>query len=561
LFRAWLVVLILCLGSFLSPQVRAKASSDAEKQVTALTKSQKQTLKQESVKPSFTPDKLTPVRLELRPLNGTNPAAVVYQSALQQLWPSALFSNQGSAPLALMTPETQALEKQEPLKTPPLRLVDVLAQVLLAHPELDAADFKRLQAQAKLLSTQGAFDVTLKNATDWNLFNSSSGIGKAKDVFSSITTLEKKTRYGATLGVGARLVTGDISTPFSPTGDAGEYFLSLRLPFLKDRGANATWAKEKQAETGLELADAEWQQKRLSLLEKAGQTYWKWVLNGRKLQVTQQLIALAEQRLKQVKRFAELGDLPEIDAVEAEQELARREALLVDEQEALQDSALDVALTLWPVATTPQKQSEAPTLQRLPQQWPTPDFNYPQRAEALALAYQHRPELKTIALGRTLSLIDWKVAANALLPQLDAIVQPGYEAGKNGIGAVLKAGVELVVPLQRRGAKGEQQLATLKLSELGAQERLLLGRLQTEVDQAFIGLRQAKLRIEKNKQQLTLAQRLEQGEQRRYELGDSTLFVLNTRERVTAEAAKQLLQAETSLQQAWLTYWIATAQL
>jgi outer membrane protein TolC len=61
-------------------------------------------------------------------------------------------------------------------------------------------------------------------------------------------------------------------------------------------------------------------------------------------------------------------------------------------------------------------------------------------------------------------------------------------------------------------------------------------------------------------QEVELAQRLEEGERIKFQLGDSTLFLVNQRERATAEARLKLIEIQAEYEQAAATFRAATVQ-
>lgn len=480
-------------------------------------------------KPS--PPALKPVYLK--------PASTAYQ----QIWP------EGLTELQLKESDTV------------LTVTDILNYTLTYHPVLEAAMAKLHQAEAKLLEKQGAFDVKLSSGSSWNRYQSSSAVGKPKKTFETINKLAWQSRSGLYLSAGNKLVAGDVSSSFSPTGDTGDTFIEARLPLLKGLIRNKARAGEQQAELQITESEAGVLKKRLELLQKAGNVYWKWFTAGKSLEVTQNLTRLAEVRYKAVKRQAELGDKADIDRVEAEQELRRREALLAQEESKFLKAAQDLSLFVWDPGSR-SLVSQVPAIDRLPVGLPkSPLVTSDLLENGKVLAYQAQPDLKILGIGQKLSMVDWRLAKNQLLPQLDAIVRPGIQPGTDGIGPTLRAGVELSVPLQRRSAKGQLRYAQFRLDELDANERLLLAAIQVDVAQAVIGIEQAEKQLSKTGEQVDLAIRLANGEQRRFDLGDSTLFLVNTRERQAAKAQKDNLEAVQTLMLAWLEYWISSVQL
>ena len=68
-------------------------------------------------------------------------------------------------------------------------------------------------------------------------------------------------------------------------------------------------------------------------------------------------------------------------------------------------------------------------------------------------------------------------------------------------------------------------------------------------------------RYQAAKEAYDLALQLEEGEQTRLEYGDSTLFVLNQRERFSAQAKIKMIEAQADFQQSLVRMLAVTGQL
>ncbi len=85
-------------------------------------------------------------------------------------------------------------------------------------------------------------------------------------------------------------------------------------------------------------------------------------------------------------------------------------------------------------------------------------------------------------------------------------------------------------------------------------------RILTEVDDAVSALQTAEQRYQAAQQELQLATTLERGERDRFALGDSTLFLVNQRERATAEAANKVIELQAEFEQAKAAFRAAAGQ-
>lgn len=427
------------------------------------------------------------------------------------------------------------------------------------HPDLIQADLDRKIYSAKRLEKQGAFDPALNNTTTVSRFNSSSDIGHEQDVMESRTAVEFLTRQGTKVSLGYLLANGDIKTPVSPTGDGGEPYVSLTVPLLRGNVTNVKSVAEKQAFLSESQAGYKYYLKRLELLLKATSTYWKWVSAVQKQAIEKNLLDLAVQRRDMVIQLANAGDVAQLDVVEAEQELQTRQTRYVAAKRAVQAATLSLSLFLWNAQGQPLpavKEAQAPT--QMPNTEPVPlDELKLAKIDALRL----RPEFDILEASVAISKLDRKLAANQLLPQLDAIAGTGYELGANAIDNTYKVGAQLSIPLRRRTARGQLDQAKLTLEQLSVQEKQLIQSVFVQLEDVYSQLSTTADQITATQAEVAFAKTMAEGERTRYELGDSTLFVLNRRERAWAESQQKLLDLQAQYQVALVALKAARGNL
>jgi len=440
-----------------------------------------------------------------------------------------------------------------------LTLEKLLNQVRQNHPKLYSADLERRIAGAKLLEKQGAFDPGISLESDYLRYNDFSKRGNVSKTFDNDLSFNWLTRSGLKLSTGARYNTGEVKPPLYPTGGAGEYFLGMKMPLLRGFRINDKVAAEMQAEIGIPLADAAYTETRLSILLQAAYAYWNWVVAERKVTVSENILALAEVRYKAIQARVEHGDLPQIDAVEANQEVQRRQGFVAKTNREYEKQVFKLSRYLWEPNGNP---SAIPQSKAIPVDFPEPvAFSDDDWMEGRKTALEKRPELKALNLQKELTEVDLKFAKNQRLPVMDLFATPGYDTGAKSIGQTLKAGVVLVVPLRQRTANGLIRAAEFKIQKLDMEQRLLLQQVLLEVDDAVSAINAAFQQYEAAQQEYRLAQELERGERERFDYGDSTLFLVNQRERATAESAMKLLDLEAEYHQALVNFQAVTGEL
>ncbi|HMV83829.1 MAG TPA: TolC family protein [Blastocatellia bacterium] len=443
-----------------------------------------------------------------------------------------------------------------------LTLDEVLSTVELYHPKLLGAERQRRIASAKRLEKQGAFDPVFTTGADYLRFNtdfdSKTLRGKPATMRLADAGVEVLTRSGIKIGGGTRFNLGKVKAPLSPTGSGGEYFMEFKMPLLRGWRINEKSAAERQALLGEPLADTEFQTTRLDLLLKAATTYWEWVAAKQKLDVARNLLSLAEFRSRAVRDRVAAGDLPQIDAVEADLEVQRRQGGVVKADRDLQKAAFKLSLFLWQPNGLP-----APLLSEAaaPAGTPSPVVFDTDRAQAgQRLAIERRPELKAVALNRDITQVDLDLAKNQRLPAIDLAFSPGRDAGLGSIGNTVKAGVSFTLPLRQRTADGRISAANLKIQKLDLDLLNERQRISTEVLDAVSAINTTYDRYRAAQTEVELAVRLEEGEREKFRLGDSTLFLVNQRERATAEARVKLIEIQAEYEQAVAAFRAATVQ-
>jgi outer membrane protein TolC len=172
---------------------------------------------------------------------------------------------------------------------------------------------------------------------------------------------------------------------------------------------------------------------------------------------------------------------------------------------------------------------------------------------ALAL----RPELAALEHEERRLEVERRFAENRALPELDLTVVASQDFDRDDPSPTkgefeLAAGLEMWLPVQRRAAQGQRLEATTRLEQLRLRRAFLRDKVQTDVRDAASALRAAEERAVQGLRDVELAGELARAERRAFELGNTTVLVLNIREEAAAEARDRLLLAQEE-------YWGAVA--
>ncbi len=431
-----------------------------------------------------------------------------------------------------------------------LTLPEVLAQVEENHPKLRGAQLVNQIASAKVLEKRGAFDPSVGLASTYQSYNSSSSPGKESDYFSNSATVFRTDPSGIKWEAGWINNQGSVKSPASSTGDAGEFFVGASVPLLRGLNINEKSVGLRQAEVVQERVTFDYKRLRLAVLLDAGSAYYNWVTSVVQREIVQENLVLAQQRAKQVAIMIEAGDRPRIDQVEADREVQKRQESLLKADRIIQKSAIKLALYLW---NSEGEAQDIPPEDLAPRSLPESQQVDDVRIASLQVeALDLRPELRTLRLDTSIVELDRDLAKNLRLPQLDLKLRPGADLGNNGVGLTFKAGLELVIPLATRTADGKERAASIKLEKLSLDQVEMVRRILLQVQDAAGEVEATRARLERALEVYRLNRELEEAERLKFQLGDSSLFLVNSRERSTVEAALSVLAIRNEQAQAVL---------
>jgi hypothetical protein len=142
-----------------------------------------------------------------------------------------------------------------------LDLNSFLKSVDRNYPKLRSTRLEREIADAKAQEKRGAFDPIFLTETNLLRYNSTSTRGKASYTRMSETVLEVMDRSGVKLSAGQRLNMGSVKSPSSSTGALGEWFVSAKIPLIRDMGVNPKAVAERQAQFGQPIGNGSGREK------------------------------------------------------------------------------------------------------------------------------------------------------------------------------------------------------------------------------------------------------------------------------------------------------------
>ncbi len=439
-----------------------------------------------------------------------------------------------------------------------LELDEVTDSVLATFPLLEIAQREREIAAGKVLSAEGGFDL------DVSMYAINAPLGFYQTTRSGVVLTQPVYKGGYVYG-GYKIGDGNFEPWYGnrETNEGGEFKVGIAFPLLRDRAIDKRRAALAQAQIAREAVEPGVQAAVLSVVQSAAQAYWTWVAAGQAYRAQARMLEVAITRNRAIQRRVELKDLAEIELTDNERLIASRQAKVIEAERKLQGAAIKLSLFL----RSEQGQPRIPAKELAPPRFP--DLSLPDRErlqQDIDRALAARPELRDLQLQREQMLVELAQSQNQLLPSLSATAFSAQDVGARASSKgdkspfQMEAGLLMDVPLQRREASGKIRAAQGKLAQLTAKRVFAVNKITIEVQDAMSALVTAHDRVLKAREALTLNERMEAAERRKFELGDSTILIVNLRELSSIEAELTLIDALTDFFKAQADYRAATAE-
>lgn len=442
------------------------------------------------------------------------------------------------AALASLLVSSAAFAEQERPSTSPgaLTLEDVTRSVETSFPLLRAAERDRAIAAADVLSAEGGFDPAVRvRATTIPL-------GGYPNERFDVAFEQPTSAWGTRFFGGWRYGQGSFA-PYDgklETAEYGEGRIGAQVPLWRDGPIDRRRAAVQKAEIGSTAARLSVTEQKLLMVRAASTRYWDWVAAGRRLAVARDLLAMATTRDAQLAARVDSGDLPAYERGENLRVMHQREAQVTAAERALDAAAIELSLYL----RNDSGVSVVPSRNRLPSAIPTVSATLrPALAggadapERIALA--QRPEPKRLEAMVDQARVDLRFAENQKKPGVDLFVMGSKDLGR-GPPKITPAELEITIlveiPLFNRVQEGRRRAAEAQIQKLSDQAQFARDRIVAEVADATSAIERARERVLAVRREVEAARTLVSSERERFDLGESTLLMVNLREQAFAEA-------------------------
>ncbi|MCS6904920.1 MAG: TolC family protein, partial [Bacteroidia bacterium] len=355
--------------------------------------------------------------------------------------------------------------------------------------------------------------------------------------------------------------------PENFTPKQGLYYVEIKAPIGRNMLIDARRVALQQARYLRELNAAEQVKIINKLLLSAVKQYWEWYQSYQKLKIQEEGLALATFRLNAINQAILVGDGAPIDSVENRLEVLKRSMNLQEAQIEFQNQTLLLSNFLWGEDNQPRE-------------LPSFAIPYPYDFSSLELSLYLLDSLQNYArfyhpeiIKQQIKLLQYdlerKLRMNELLPDIDMDLKPFLIPHSEEYGFTqpydafywrqnFKIGFNFYMPLFLRKERGK--LTKIKLKIQQTEYELLNQRreIETELSVSYNETKNLERLIALQKQTVEYSQRMLEAEQIKFENGESSLFVVNRRERSLLAEKEKLLELQVKYAKANAQFYFAS---
>lgn len=431
-------------------------------------------------------------------------------------------------------------------------------QILQNHPIVKQANLFNDVARQRLRETRGAgFDPKLKSDFSRKEF-------KTTDYFNIWKTTLKVPLPIGKIEAGYERMNGVYLNPENTLPNNGLGFVGISVLLARGIVTNTRRATLRQAKNMIEMAKADRRELVNQVLVDAVNAYWDWYLAHRQYELIKEGYKLANLRFKAVKQRVTIGELAGIDSIKAKIVWQKRKFELQDVQTKEENSRIKLSNFLWgdnnmplnisgnviPADQVPYSMNESPTLGKLLE------------------AAQNHPALVSLSFQQKNLRVEERLQRDQMKPKVNL----KYQILTNPIGTSqdkaipvafqenYKFGINFEFPLFLRKASGKTQQIRIKQSQTELKVANKQREIRNKVITYFNQLNNNRELITIQRDMVNNYEILRRGELKKFNAGESTLFLVNTRENQLIESRVKLAKLEAKYHQIYAKLRWATGQ-
>ena len=407
------------------------------------------------------------------------------------------------------------------------------------HPLVKNANLEVSKAQANLMMARGGFDPKIEVDFSQKQF-------KDQEYYSILNSSFKiPTWYGIEIKAGFDNNEGIYLNPENKAPSQGLSSLVISVPLGQGLFINQRMADVQKAKMQLKLSEFERKMQAIEVLYDASLAYFNWKKTYDEVKLYQEYKTNAEIRFKGIQNLISQGDKPVIDSIEAGIIVKNRMLNLEDAKLKLTKAKLELSNFMWLENNIPLEISDElfPEINL--------EFTIQESLKTNDLlntdfSITNHPKINALQSKIDILNVEKRLKANMLLPKIDVgysyLSEPGYF--NNYQFEDYKIGLDFYFPLFLRKERGSLKLAKYKIQEteftLDLERVQLSNKISAQKTEIESLIKQKEIIKGLVKDNVTMLN----SEEKLFSFGESSLFLINTRENnvVSAQLSKIALE-------------------
>lgn len=423
-----------------------------------------------------------------------------------------------------------------------ITLSEYLGYVKSFHPIVKQANLIISESEAKLLKARGAFDPKLEVDYDRKKFKNLEYFDRLNGAFKIPTW------FGVEFKGNFEENSGDFLNPQAFVPEDGLYSAGVSVPVARGLLTNNRMAMLKQARLYVKQAQADRQLLVNEILYNATVTYFNWLKTYNEKRVYEDFLSNAEIRFNGIKKSYEVGDFPAIDTLEARITLNDRKLNLEKSRIKFVKSSLELSNYLWLNNNTPIELQEG----MLPNVNTFETLDLTLNTSSLNIEnfnIESHPKLQSLNFKLKSLTIERRLKTNNLLPKINLeynFLSETPDVARSFSTSAYKSGVNISFPLFLRKERGDLRLAKLKLQDTQFDIKNTKVTLKNKIDGINQELNSFLLQNNLTDTIVSDYSKMLTAEERKFFLGESSLFLVNSRESKLIDAKLKAIDIENS---------------
>ncbi len=408
-----------------------------------------------------------------------------------------------------------------------LNFKEYLGYVKKYHPVAKQAELNISMGQANLMKARGGFDPKMEVDYDRKKFKGS----EYYDLLNA--TFKIPTWYGIEFKGGFEQNEGDFLNPQDSVPEDGLFSAGVSVPIAQGLFINDRMATLRKAKFFREQVKADRDLLVNQILYDASLAYFDWLRAYGEKEIYSNFLDNAKIRFEGIKKNALAGDIAAIDTVEAKIAYQNRALSLEQAKVKLMNRSLELSNFLWLEGNIPvELQSNV-----IPDSKVEEDIDSTLEIMGRPLdsfTIEDHPKLRSLNYKIEGLEVDRKLKANKLLPRIDLeynFLTETPETARSFNTAEYKAGLAFSFPLFLRKERGDLKLAKFKLQDAQFEFETTQLQIRNKVMAIYIELESFVNQNELIENIVKDYQALLTAEERKFSFGESSLFLINSRER------------------------------